>query len=454
MNITTENYDFSKGFDISSDIFERKPLFEQMKRLVINSPDENLVFALDDIWGSGKTSFVKMLKSEFILNHREQVDVIYFDAFENDYQSDPFISISSELYALLDSKGVEAEEIASKVLKAATKIGIKTLAGGAKVAINALTAGVVNDSLINSVGKAFGDSINSEIESFVQQKIKSVEEEKKSISDFKKALEDIYKHTQRKTLIIIDELDRARPDYALELLEKIKHLFSVKGLVFLLVMNREQFEKGITFRYGDIDTTTYLNKFIHYWFTLPKLSMTDFSRTGRYSNTTIAAYMNKLLRKNNSLGISHNGIFTSLTALLIESNNYSLREAERCISTMLVVDNHEGLAVNENLYYMSALALVCFLKVTKPSVLKKVLRKESTYQDILRELNISEDEIFNYSEPKVLSDLLEYHYLDPMELEKGRQENNPLIKRIEGIYSFDVDHIQDISSSLNNMIVR
>lgn len=98
-------------------------------------------------------------------------------------------------------------------------------------------------------------------------------------------------------MIIIDELDRARPDYSLELLEKIKHLFSVKGMVFLLVMNREQFEKGIAYKYGDINTGLYLNKFIHYWFSLPKINMYDSMVLQASNKTTITTYIKKLYNR-------------------------------------------------------------------------------------------------------------------------------------------------------------
>ncbi|WP_275061165.1 P-loop NTPase fold protein [Enterobacter hormaechei] len=178
MNITTEQNDFNNGFDIESDIFIRKPLYNQMKRLIIDAPDSNLVFALDDIWGSGKTSFVKMLKSELESTSSEIIDVIYFDAFENDYQSDPFISISSELYSLLKSKGVDAEDVAENIIKTGKKIGAKILVGGAKIAITTLTAGVVNGTMLGEAGKIVSDSINSELESFVEGKIKSMEKEK------------------------------------------------------------------------------------------------------------------------------------------------------------------------------------------------------------------------------------------------------------------------------------
>ncbi|HDZ2626479.1 TPA: hypothetical protein RSS48_004097, partial [Klebsiella pneumoniae] len=446
--------EFDNGFTAEADIFERKPLFNQMIRLILNSPDSNLVFALDDIWGSGKTSFVKMMQSELKISHSNEIDVIYFDSFENDYQADPFISISSELYALLKSKGICAEDIASKILKTATKIGARALTGSAKFALSTFTAGVVNGTVIDKTTEAISNAISGEIESFVEDKIKSMEQEKKSIIDFKDSLEKIYTNTGRKTLIIIDELDRARPDYSLELLEKIKHLFSVKGLVFLLVMNREQFEKGIAYRYGDINTNLYLNKFIHYWFTLPKISMYDPPHEKKHGYTTIDEYIQRLIKKNNSLRISYNGVFARLISLLIEANSCSLREAERCISTLLVVDNHVRIANNEETYYMISLALICFLKVVHPSILNQIMKKESNPDKLMESLKLNQSKIIDNKSERLLRDILTYYYLSGEELDKLRKENNDLIIRIEGKYHFEANYIQDIAKSLNNLIVQ
>lgn len=454
MNITIDTLDFDKGFSSDSDIFKRKPLFEQMKRLILEAPDTNLVFALDDIWGSGKTSFVKMLQSELSLKYSDKVDVIYFDSFENDYQSDPFISISSELYALLESKGNDAEVIAEKILKTAAKIGARALTGGAKLALSAVTAGVVTGTVVDNATKLLTESFSGEIESFVESKIKSMDEEKKAIVDFKIALEKIYEDTGKKTLIIIDELDRARPDYSLELLEKVKHLFSVKGLVFLLVMNREQFEKGIAYRYGDINTNLYLNKFIHYWFTLPKVSRHDLTYEKLYGNTTIDDYIQRLLRKNSSLGISSNGAFTKLISFLIEANGCSLREAERCISTMLVIDNHANIADNDDSYYMASLALVCFLKVVHPPLLNQILKKEFSPDDMLRKLNVNENDIIEFTATRLLSDILNYHYFSAQQLIDLRSKNNDFVKRFEGSSPYEITHIQDIAKSLSNLNIR
>src|SRR6185437_6425840 len=69
--------------------------------------------------------------------------------------------------------------------------------------------------------------------------------------------------TQKPLVFVIDELDRCRPPFALELLEKIKHFFSVPRVVFVLVSSLSQLEAAARFAYGDIDALTYLEKFFH-----------------------------------------------------------------------------------------------------------------------------------------------------------------------------------------------
>jgi hypothetical protein len=64
-------------------------------------------------------------------------------------------------------------------------------------------------------------------------------------------------------IILIDELDRCRPTYAIKLLEEIKHLFDVPGLVFVLAMNVEQLGHSVCGAYGSgFDGRAYLRRFI------------------------------------------------------------------------------------------------------------------------------------------------------------------------------------------------
>jgi len=81
-------------------------------------------------------------------------------------------------------------------------------------------------------------------------------------------------------IFIVDELDRCKPPFALELLEKIKHVFSVAGIHFILVTHLTQLETSVRYNYGtDIDARTYLQKFYNLIAHLPG--------NGKYENDRV-----------------------------------------------------------------------------------------------------------------------------------------------------------------------
>ncbi|MCD5883492.1 P-loop NTPase fold protein [Klebsiella pneumoniae] len=456
MKIVIQEPDLSNGFD-EVDIFNRKKLFHQIVRLIEDSPKKSLVFALDDKWGNGKTTFVKMLQAEIAKENNYAIDAIYFDAFENDYQSDPFISLSSLLYSHVESKKTKGKKVGDKILSGIKKVGSNLLLNGSKFALTAVSGGIISANKIDGIGEVITDSLKSEVEGFIESRIKSTNNEKKDIADFKESLKEIIKVTNNKTLIIIDELDRARPDYALDLLERIKHLFSVDGLIFLLVMNREQFEKGILRRYGDIDSRLYLNKFIHCWFSLPKKNAFSKHVILGNSPTTTFDYISHVLEKNNINSFSSSGAFIRILSYLIDRNNGSLREIERCLSVLAVVDNPYELNKITNNYYNAGLALVVFLKVFNPILLESLITHEINHSDFTFKLKISlpiiKDNIITQNHLNFLTSLIRYHFLSNEELRHARLKNEEWIIDIENlrVNSLRAMIIEDIASSIDNM---
>ena len=91
-----------EGFS-SSDIFERKDFGERLAKVIENS-EENIVLALDAQWGEGKSTFVKMWKGHIEYHREKKFKSIYFDAFANDYQKEPFLALASEIYELLKNE--------------------------------------------------------------------------------------------------------------------------------------------------------------------------------------------------------------------------------------------------------------------------------------------------------------------------------------------------------------
>jgi predicted KAP-like P-loop ATPase len=77
-------------------------------------------------------------------------------------------------------------------------------------------------------------------------------------------------------IIFIDELDRCRPLYAIECLERIKHIFGIKRLIFVLSIDKKNLAKSIQSQYGNIDTNNYLRRFIDLEFDLKNPSIDKF----------------------------------------------------------------------------------------------------------------------------------------------------------------------------------
>jgi hypothetical protein len=70
---------------------------------------------------------------------------------------------------------------------------------------------------------------------------------------------------------LIDELDRCRPSFALETLERVKHLFDVPGVVFVLFVHGPALHSAIRRTYGQqIDPSAYLRKFISLTLSMPR----------------------------------------------------------------------------------------------------------------------------------------------------------------------------------------
>ncbi|QKN81357.1 KAP family P-loop NTPase fold protein [Scandinavium goeteborgense] len=414
MRLTAPTKAFSDGFANNDDIFSRKKLHDTIIRVATNAPDKSLVLALDDQWGNGKTSFVKMMTSEIKLNHSEFFNAIYFDAFENDYQSDPFIALTSQIYSLIQKEDGKLKSLGQDLLAAGKKLGASFALNGAKFAVSTLTGGMVSGSVIEKAGDVIAESLSSPIEAFIEEKIKTADDELATIDAFRKLLTKIHKESEKKIIFIIDELDRARPDFSLDLLEKIKHIFSVEGFIFLLVINRSQFEKSIECRYGNINSRLYLNKFIHYWFTLPKTSFFTEGSIAGYQRSTLTHYLLKIDEGNNLL--SGNGSLVKTLSYLLEINNCSLREAERCYSTFAIMNNPDEMRGYRHEIFLVAIGLVSFLKVCNQELLIQIMYKNITIEDALINLKMDGERSKNITEAYYIAMLLRYHFHTDAEL--------------------------------------
>ena len=101
--------------------------------------------------------------------------------------------------------------------------------------------------------------------------LKNIKKKKALFDKLNKSLADCVEELKEKPLVImVDELDRARPDYAVKFLETLKHFFQTKGIVFILAVDKAHLESSVKSLYGsDINFPEYYRKFVHRNVSLP-----------------------------------------------------------------------------------------------------------------------------------------------------------------------------------------
>ncbi|MEQ5775021.1 hypothetical protein J4E05_05805 [Thalassospira sp. NFXS8] len=376
MKITYPELEISpdRGFAPEIDIFTRKDFGERLANLIEKS-DDNPVIALNAGWGEGKSTFIKMWRGH-TTNHREnKIKSIYFDAFENDYQKDPFLTLASEIYQLIPETDKQKQknfrEKASKALKSITR-------GIVKVAAKAGTAGIIDGSDIDSAENFMSDLRSKEIDHIVDEKLENAKKDKLNLNKFKEYLTEFSEEAGEGAplVFIIDELDRCRPDFALELLEQIKHLFSVKGITFLLVTNRLQLENSIRAKYGsEINATNYLHKFIHLWIELPRPS-------NEYKDLGSIFFKHALNKMSEDGEKILNTDTVQILLSLIKYYQPSFREIERTLTYFAIIMN-----MSEQKRYVSfvqiTVAIVCYFFANQPNILKPI-DGELSYDQIIK----------------------------------------------------------------------
>lgn len=251
---TLQKPDVESSDPWSDDILDRKKMAKKLTEL-IRCQSEPFTISITGSWGSGKTFFLKRWQKDLENNN---ACVVYFNAWEDDCYDDPLVVILEQLINI-------AEE--NKLL------------------------GIAKDvwEYVNILVRKNIDSVAYELTGIHtpapedRQNI-NYKERKKSRIQVKELLAKLSKKVREKEnrkyplVFIIDELDRCRPLFAIELLERVKHIFDVRGIVFVFGINRSELAKSIQSIYGNIDSGTYLMRFFDMDFALPFPNMDAFCK--------------------------------------------------------------------------------------------------------------------------------------------------------------------------------
>lgn len=270
---------------------------------LINSVEGCYSIALDSQWGSGKSFFVKQLKmifdstNAFIDSDKLDSKVIekwnnlveqfkhdyttiatiiphvtvYYDAWANDSDEYPLLSLVYQIMCDFD----ELEELSVE-------------SSNTKIALNAL-----NQILKVIKGIDFKKIADSFKDEDILAQLKKQKDLHKLIAEY---LDNLLKERGERLLIIIDELDRCNPVYAVKILEQIKHYFDNERITFVFSVNLSELEHTICKHYGSsFNAGKYLDRFFDWRITLPKAEIPEEKslRTSYTIDQTILYMMDK-----------------------------------------------------------------------------------------------------------------------------------------------------------------
>lgn len=344
-------------------------------REIVKTYSDGCVLAINGKWGTGKTTFVKMWQ-----NYLEKYDIqtLYYNAWENDFVSDPLVSLLGELNKFNKVNG--AKEKMEGVVSAAGKIFLEmtpAIARGVVKKVSGIDA--------EEIGNIIRDGVASG-SAMLKHEIEKYQEQKSTLEHFRGKLKDLVETVcnDNPLVFIVDELDRCNPAFAVKVLERIKHLFDVPNIVFVLSIDKEQLYHSICGYYGSesIDAQEYLRRFIDIEFSLPQPNAENFCNY-LYDYYEFDDFFKNQERLNYFRNRDEATSFIKMARELMSYMNLPLRTVDRIFSnTRLAL----RMFSYSNYVHEKMLFILVYLRICKSSMYIRMCQHDYTLQEFVNEI--------------------------------------------------------------------
>ena len=234
----------------------------------------SFVLNIDAPWGSGKTFFLQSLQKEM---ESKGCLVAYVNAWEHDHGEDAILPILSSIKTVLEH---HAPSSTRSYAETAIRTGGKIAMHVAKGAATQFAKKYIGEEFANISGEAvtaLTDAATKSIDMLADAAVDEIEERVKLVKSFHEQLSKVISDlgqadpNQRQLFVFVDELDRCRPTYAIELLERVKHIFNLDGTAFVVATDTVQLTSSISKVYGQsFNGENYLRRFFDRRYELKK----------------------------------------------------------------------------------------------------------------------------------------------------------------------------------------
>lgn len=249
------------------DILNRDKFIKKLMKLIENISENksSTCFAINGVWGSGKTFVLDMLQERLEQiqldgTSTERFFVIRYNCWKFDYYEEPLVAIVASLISIIEEKtklfpdGEDKREIIG-MLKA---VGVTLLSIG-NTALHEKTG-------IN-VQEIFEKILDGKEKGAISYQNEHNYDAYFSFNKVMHKLAELIKKLAEKHTIVfmVDELDRCLPEYAIKVLERLHHLTEEQAnIITVIAIDRDQLQSSIHQIFGFQNPEKYLEKFISF----------------------------------------------------------------------------------------------------------------------------------------------------------------------------------------------
>ena len=269
--------------------------------------------AIDGRWGTGKSTFLALWDAYL---RREGVKVVRFNAWKS-FGADPFDALTKEILRQVDIPRGQQEAPHEYLLDFVRRCAPIVTQGIRLVSIFQPELEEASQATAAGLDSA-ANVLRSEPNDVSDPKIESPDEFAAILSAAAKTWSD------RPVVVMVDELDRCSPEYSVEFLQLLEHVFSTDHVVFIVAINRTELYHSIKSFYGQgFNAEGYLERFFDETLSLPASNRTQ--------------YIGSSFRANIPLE-------TSTVLLFLDASELSLREIDKSIQVLKsVFDTHSDM---------------------------------------------------------------------------------------------------------------